>query len=504
MNPMSPDIPLWLQPEGKQLEFKRDLSSPRNLLKTLVAFANSAGGKLVIGVNDARQIVGVADPLAEEERICNLIADGIAPRLIPNVELVSVGEATLLVVEVYPSSNRPHHLQALGEAQGTFQRLGSSNRQAGPDWIAQAHRSAAGQVFDEQPMPDLSVDDLDLPALTHWLGTSHKIDDKALQTLKLLRPEQGRLVPTQGAVLLFGKERHLHFPDAWVQCGRFRGRDKVEIFDQQDIHAHLPDAVAQIELFLKKHAYKTARFGAMQREDVWSIPLVILREAIVNALIHADYAQRGTPIRIAFFDDRIDIENPGYLLPGMTVADMLAGVSRIRNPVIARVFRELHLSEQWGSGVRRIFAMAQAQGLPTPSLTEIATGVRLSVMLTQVHTLDGAQGTHGVQGRRLAHEATENLSASEQVGAQVSEQVDAQVQQLLALCAQEPRTKQELLAALHLSNAYLNYKRHIVPVLESGLIAMTLPDKPQSRLQRYRLTPQGRALLATLQTQKKP
>lgn len=494
---MNLDTPLWLQPEGKQLEFKRDLSSPRNLLKTLVAFANSAGGKLVVGVNDARQIVGVADPLAEEERICNLIADGIVPRLIPNVELISAGDATLLVVEVYPSNNRPHHLQALGEAQGTFQRLGSSNRQAGPDWIAQAHRSAAGQVFDEQPMPDLSADDLDLSALTRWLGASHHIDDKALQTLKLLRPEQGRLVPTQGAVLLFGKERHLHFPDAWVQCGRFRGRDKVEIFDQQDIHAHLPDTVAQIELFLKKHAYKTARFGAMQREDVWSIPLVMLREAIVNALIHADYAQRGTPIRIAFFDDRIDIENPGYLLPGMTVADMLAGVSRIRNPVIARVFRELHLSEQWGSGVRRIFAMAQAQGLPTPSLTEIATGVRLSVMLSQVHTLDGAQG--GPE-QRLAHEATDNKPASEQVG----EQVGAQVQQLLSLCAQEPRTKQELLAALQLSNAYLNYKRHIVPVLDRGLIAMTLPDKPQSRLQRYRLTPQGRALLATLQTQENP
>lgn len=494
---MNPDTPLWLQPEGKQLEFKRDLSSPRNLLKTLVAFANSAGGKLVIGVNDARQIVGVADPLAEEERICNLIADGIVPRLIPNVELISAGEATLLVVEVYPSNNRPHHLQALGEAQGTFQRLGSSNRQAGPDWIAQAHRSAAGQVFDEQPMPGLSVDDLDLSALTRWLGASRHIDDKALQTLKLLRPEQGRLVPTQGAVLLFGKERHLHFPDAWVQCGRFRGRDKVEIFDQQDIHAHLPDTVAQIELFLKKHAYKTARFGAMQREDVWSIPLVMLREAIVNALIHADYAQRGTPIRIAFFDDRIDIENPGYLLPGMTVTDMLAGVSRIRNPVIARVFRELHLSEQWGSGVRRIFAMAQAQGLPTPSLTEIATGVRLSVMLSQVHTLDAAQG--GPE-ERLAHEATDNKPAS----AQVSEQVSAQVQQLLSLCAQEPRTKQELLAALQLSNAYLNYKRHIVPVLDRGLIAMTLPDKPQSRLQRYRLTAQGRALLATLQTQETP
>src|SRR3546814_14444784 len=101
----------------------------------------------------------------------------------------------------------------------------------------------------------------------------------------------------------------------------------------------------------------------MRREDVWSIPLTILREAIVNALVHSDYSQRGTPIRIAFFDDRIDIESPGMLLPGMTVEDMKSGVSRIRNPVIARVFRELHLIEQWGSGVRRIFAEAAEQGL---------------------------------------------------------------------------------------------------------------------------------------------
>ena len=73
------------QPEGKTLEFKRDLSSPKPLLKTLVAFANTAGGRLVIGVSDDRQITGVKDPLAEEERLCNLIADSIAPRLVPNV-----------------------------------------------------------------------------------------------------------------------------------------------------------------------------------------------------------------------------------------------------------------------------------------------------------------------------------------------------------------------------------------------------------------------------------
>ena len=90
---------ILLESEGKQLEFKRDLSSPLSVFKTLVAFANSAGGRLVIGADDMHKVVGVANPLAEEERICNLISDAIAPRLLPNVELMSVGDAAVRVPE---------------------------------------------------------------------------------------------------------------------------------------------------------------------------------------------------------------------------------------------------------------------------------------------------------------------------------------------------------------------------------------------------------------------
>ena len=158
------------QPEGKTLEFKRDLSSPRNVLKTLVAFANSAGGRLVIGVDDDRQVTGVAEPLDEEERICNLIADSIAPRLLPNVELTSLGECTLLVVEVFPSSSRPHYLKAMGPENGVYVRLGSSSRQAGPELIAELRRSAQGVVFDEMPMPELGSEDLDLEAAQRLFG----------------------------------------------------------------------------------------------------------------------------------------------------------------------------------------------------------------------------------------------------------------------------------------------------------------------------------------------
>ena len=102
------------QPESKTLEFKRDLSSPRPVLKTLVAFANSAGGRLVLGVTDDRQVIGVANPLDEEERLANMIADSITPRLVPNVEMVTVEGKTLLVVEVFLSGTRPHFLKAEG------------------------------------------------------------------------------------------------------------------------------------------------------------------------------------------------------------------------------------------------------------------------------------------------------------------------------------------------------------------------------------------------------
>lgn len=101
------------------------------------------------------------------------------------------------------------------------------------------------------------MDDLDLDAAQTLLGDRHPLDGRALTTLKLVRREQNRLVPTHGGILLFGKEREQYFPDAWVQCGRFRGTDKVHIFDQVEIHDHLPRMVDAIEFFLKKHAFKS-------------------------------------------------------------------------------------------------------------------------------------------------------------------------------------------------------------------------------------------------------
>jgi len=109
-------------------------------------------------------------------------------------------------------------------------------------------------------MPDVALDDLDLSSLQQVFGQEILQNQQKLQTLKLLVNHQGRLVPSKGAVLLFGKERTLYFDDAWVQCGRFRGNEKIDIFDQAELHEPLAQSVNSIEMFLKKHAFKSAEF----------------------------------------------------------------------------------------------------------------------------------------------------------------------------------------------------------------------------------------------------
>ena len=471
-------------PEGKTLEFKRDLSSPKNILKTLVAFANTAGGRLIIGVEDgSKEVIGVSDPLDEEERICNLIADSIKPRLVPNVELISIEDKTLLKVEVYPSGSRPHWLKKEGPEEGVYVRLGSTNRKADRELIAELKRSAEGKSFDEQTLPDRTVDDLDFDAATTCFERHRKLVKKDLESLRLVARHQSHLVPTVGGMLLFGKDREMIFPDAWIQCGRFIGKDKADIFDHIDIHEHLPVAVERVMEFLKKHAMRGADFSELRRRDVWSIPLTILREAVVNAVVHADYSQRGAPIRIAFFDDRIEIENPGILLPGMTIEDMLQGVSKIRNHVIARVFRELDMIEQWGSGVRRMFKEAEALGLPQPEIIEVGMRVRFIVYLAESLVLP-----------------SEIRTSKEQVPTQLPTQLPTQsedpVQRLLLALSDEEKSSGTLRSVLGIKHRPTFRNNYLHPALDAELIEMTIPEKPSSSKQKYRLTSKGKNLLA--------
>lgn len=373
------------KPEGKTLEFTRDLSSPDGFLRTVVAFANTAGGTILIGVEDrTRHIRGVTDPLTLEERIANLVSDSISPRLLPDLELLSYRDSHVLAIRAYPSSTRPHYLRRAGLDSGTYVRVGSTNRRADAELVAEMHRYSRGETFDERAMPDLDPEAIDFRAASESFAEVRKLTRRDLESLRLITSHQGRNVPTVGGVLLFGRDRLAHFPDAWIQAGRFDGTDKSRILDSTNFEMPLVDALQAAVAFIEKHSVRGMEIGPVRRTVRWNLPPTAVREALVNAVAHSDYSQRGAPLRLAIFDDRLEVENPGLLPFGLTLEDLPRGVSKLRNRVIGRVLHELGMVEQWGSGAQRMIAACKESGLPAPTWEEIGVRLRVTIRTDQI------------------------------------------------------------------------------------------------------------------------
>ena len=368
------------RPEGKTLEFKRDASSPEPVLRTVCAFANTAGGTLLFGTEDRTgAILGIPEPLDEEERLASIIADGIVPRVLPDIEVIAWRDTHVIAVRVHPGPSKPYHVQRSGPEKGVFVRLGSTNRTADAALIAELARSVGPLGFDEQPLPELDESALDTKAVRAAFEGVRDVRGRGLVSLRLLTSLHGRKVPTVGGILLFGRDRLERFPDAWVQAGRFKGLTKQTIIDSADIRSYPVTAIDEALVFIARNTARAIEIRGARRVEVPEYPLVAVREAVVNAVVHADYSQHGAPIRVAIFDDRLEVTSPGMLVPGLTMPDVLGGVSKLRNRVIGRVFRELGLIEQWGSGVQRMVEACREAGLSQPRLEEIGTGFRVTL-----------------------------------------------------------------------------------------------------------------------------
>ncbi len=371
-------------PEGKTLEFKRDLSSPERVLRTLVAFANGAGGILLIGVEDgSKSVLGVANPSKEEERIANLVSDSIHPPLVPEIYLLPWRKVSVIAVEVYPSGLRPHYLKARGTPAGVYLRVGSTNRIADPAQVQELQRSVLGQTFDELPMSALDSEAIDFRVASECFAPKRKISKSDLKALQIVTRHQGKETPTVGGVLLFGKNRREFFPEATIKAAHFGGNDRTLLIDSEDIDCALPLAADEILRFARKNLAKTTEITGSRNSESWTFPLVALREAIANSLVHADYSLKGSPIRFAIFENRIEVENPGLLVPGLTTMDMQRGISKLRNRVIGRVFHELGLIEQWGSGIQRMNQECQNAGFSSPVLEELGQSFRVTFSRTR-------------------------------------------------------------------------------------------------------------------------
>lgn len=360
--------------EGKHLEFKENTKSLSKIIHTVIAFANTAGGTLIIGIKDStKEVIGLNQVLEEEEKIANAIADSIEPFLTPNIHISTWRGRDCLIIQV-PHALGPFYFKAKGETGGTFIRLGSTNRLADMNMIENIKRLKQHLYYDEVPFMEGEEKDLDFGlAEKLFSAESKKFSIKKAKNLELLVKQQEKYYPSIGGLLLFGKieRKKEFFPHAIVRCARFLGKTKTRIHDPIDISTQLPLAVDNVLDYVEKHTVNSYEIGKTKGRLKSLFPSVVVREAVINSLVHTDYSVRGASIQVALFDDRLEISNPGGLPFGLSLESALTGVSQLRNKVIGRVFRELDLIEQWGSGLNRMIDICAEQGLAPPKFEEI-------------------------------------------------------------------------------------------------------------------------------------
>ncbi len=362
---------LLAQNEGKTLEFKETANALNRILQTIVAFANTAGGTLIIGVRDkTKEVVGVEHILKQEERISSALADSVTPLLTPNFQFFTWRKRDILIISV-AHQPAPYFMKSQGMTKSTYVRLGSTNRVADKTTIAEIKRLSQHESFDELANIKTTIEDIDFEfAQSLFASVSKDFNQQKAKTFGILVQYQSKYYPSNAGILLFCKYPQRFFPNATIRCGRFAGTTKTKIMDQVDINEPLPIVIDEILNFIEKHTFTRSEIGRKQRVDIPQYPPEVVREAVINALVHADYSVKGANIQIAIFDDRIEITNPGALPFGLSLEKALSGISQLRNRVIGQTFRELGLIERWGSGLTRMIDICQEIGIKKPTFEE--------------------------------------------------------------------------------------------------------------------------------------
>lgn len=369
--------------ESDVLEFKRCISEDvRSMLKTVVAFANGKGGRIIFGVDDeTREIVGIEgrDRWKLQDRITSMISDNCKPQVTPSYSWEKIGKVEIFIVEVPPLPNTPYYLRKEGINKGTYIRIDATTGLAEDNAIRELTIQGMRTSYDclvEHSFPPLEATEIKKVCDEISQGIDNgarKLTTKQLLNWKLIERKERTYYPTVAFSLLLGK--NLHFAE--IQCARFTGVEKVNFYDRRVISGSVTEQIEDALYFLRQNLRCAAVIGDVYRRDMPEIPIAALKEAIVNAIVHRNYLIPGY-IQVSVFDDRVEVTSPGGLVQPLTEEEMLSGVSRLRNPLLASVLQRMHIIEQWGSGVMRIFSTCRDARIPAPYYTINPAAVTLT------------------------------------------------------------------------------------------------------------------------------
>lgn len=354
--------------ESRQLEFKEMIENYRDLNKELVAFLNDIGGEVLIGVADNGNIVGLTEQEIEKylEEIPQAIFDGISPFCRPDISVRIIDDAQVMSVRVYPGNTRPYFIKSKGVPEGVYVRIGSHSMPANEDIIKELQRTNFSRAFDEDIVSTASIDDFDPLVLKSHYGTLPSEEQLLADKAVAFDPISKKLVPTVAGIVFFHRKPRLVLSNVEVLFTKFSGTNMSSIVKTRDYSSPLVQMANEIIEDIKRESGTNAQFhGAQLSATEFAVPAIAIREALNNALIHRKYFLQDA-IKIALFDDRLEIFSPGNF-PG-PISDLRAGVSYSRNPAIRQLARNIGLVEKRGFGFRSIFESCEKNGNPEPQI----------------------------------------------------------------------------------------------------------------------------------------
>ena len=387
--------------ESKNIEFKEFLPS-RSLqyMKTVVAFANGSGGKIIFGIADqSHTVTGIAkdEVFRTMDAIANAISDSCEPAIIPDISLQTIDEKTVIIVEISEGRQRPYFIKSLGRENGVYIRIAGTTRLADEYMVKELLFEGSNRCFDQSLNLELSITDNDVERLCsnmkdEALKNAENPEQKAsirnigiqqLLSWGILVEKDGKLYPTNAYAILTGLGP---FPFA-MQCGVFKGTTKAVFVDRREYDGPIWEQIEQAYQFVLRNIHLGAVIKGLYRQDVYEIPPSVIRELIINASIHRSYLDHGN-IQIAIYDDRLEVTSPGKLPMGQTIERMKEGRSRIRNEALAHAFSYMNLIEHWGSGIPRMIEQLEEAGLREPEFIGGEVDLRVSVYRGHIEVND--------------------------------------------------------------------------------------------------------------------
>lgn len=373
--------------ESKNIEYKVTVpEKSEKYMKTVVAFANGRGGKIVFGIDDKTlDIVGmdVDNIYKTMDAITNAISDACEPAIRPDVALQTVKDKTVIVVEILPGAQRPYYIKSQGMVDGTYVRVSGTTRHVEGYMLKELILEGQNRYFDSEICQNMPVSDSEIEELCKSMKeTALKNTWQDSEKAKIKDVTKNTLI-------------------SW---GVFKGTNRAHFVDRREFEGSIQEQMEAAYQYVLEKINMGMTIMGMYRQDVYELPTDSIRELIANAVAHRSYLEPGN-IQVALFDDRLEVTSPGMLLNNVTILKMLEGYSKPRNPAIARAFAYMKIIEKWGTGIPRLFEACEEYGLPKPELIDFDGDFRVNMY----RKVKGEFGVNGVTTQTTqTHQSTQS------------------------------------------------------------------------------------------------